>query len=74
MGFKDDGDMSDNHSLGAQSTNVNFKLAYCMYPPCLSPVLSTFAMLAHLFLLRRRTHDISARKQKRQGTTPILEP
>jgi hypothetical protein len=71
MGFKDDGEISDNHSFGVQSTNVNFKLAY---PPCLSPVLSAFATLAHLFLLRCRTHEQSARKQKRQGTTPILEP
>jgi hypothetical protein len=37
-------------------------------------VLSAFAMLAHLFLLRCRTHELSARKQKRQGTIPILEP
>jgi hypothetical protein len=71
MGFKDDGEISDNHSFGAQSTNVSFKLAY---PPCLSPVLSAFAMLAHVFLLQYRAHDLSTRKQKRQGTTPILEP
>jgi hypothetical protein len=62
---------SDSHFSKPQCASLQFKLEHL---PDLPPELLASMMPAHLFLTRYRAHDPSARRPKRQETTPTLRP